>query len=75
MMWTLNFLTEVQIWMTEIQIISQIWMTPSSKWNDKSAKLTGKTYSRGYAAILNVQMAAIISVYFHISLLVSTIKH
>ena len=59
MMWTLNFLTEVQIWMTEIQIISQIWMTPSSKWNDKSAKLTGKTYSRGYAAILNVQMAAI----------------
>ena len=51
MMYTLNFLTEVQIWMTEIQIwttnfMAQIYFTNLNdsfiKWNDKSAKLTGK---------------------------------
>ena len=53
MMWTLNFLTEVRIWMTEIQIwttnfMAQIYFANFNdsfiKWNDKFAKLTGKTY-------------------------------
>ena len=51
----LNFLTEVRIWMTEIQIwttnfMAQIYFANLNdsfmKWNDKSAKLTGKTFKR-----------------------------